>query len=298
MKLLQLMKSPAVDRRRGMTLLELMVSMALLTVIILGLYSMFNQTQQALLRGAEEVDVQETARSSFAVLVNELDQARVSHLVDATNFAFAPNTNAPTYLRQALIDGSVRTQQLQDLFFLTREGSQWKGVGYFVRATADPRQAMIPRPADANLWNVGVGSLYRFEMTTNHLRTDAYFLQTNFFNFLIDQLPYSNYRSYTNVQKVADGIVHLRAIGYTNQTLVSFGNVTNNIPNLFLTSTNHDNPTHVDIELGVMEPKTLGQARVIPGTFAVSNYLFRASANVLMLRARVPVRIDPATSLR
>ena len=300
MKLLTLMKAdPAARGRQGMTLLELMVSMALLTIIVLGLYSMFDQTQKALIRGSEEVDVQETARSAFRVIMEELDQARVAHEFDGTNFAFAPNTNAPRYLRQVLIDGSTNFHGLQDFFFLTREGPRTKLIGYFVRAASDPRQGMIPRPADSNLWTVGVGSLYRFEMSTNYLHVGNRFLQTNFQNHLIDYNPHPFYRqlTMTNVQKVADGIVHMRIVGYTNGTLVSFGDPTNNVANAFMAETNHRNPSHVAIAMGVLEPKTLAQARLIPGTFAVSNYLYRSAQNVLMLRARVPLRIAPDTRL-
>lgn len=300
MKLLALINAASGARRRqGMTLLELMVSMTLLTVIVLGLYSMFDQTQKALIRGSEEVDVQETARSAFRVMLEELDQARVAHEFDGTNFAIAPNTNAPRYLRQVLIDGSTNFHGLQDFFFLTREGPRTKVVGYFVRAASDPRRGMIPRPADSNLWTAGVGSLYRFELATNYLHVGNRHLQTNFQNFLIDYAPHPFYRQplMTNVQKVADGVVNLRIIGYTNGTLVSFGDPTNNRANAFVAETNHRNPSHVAIQMGVLEPKTLAQARLIPGTFAVSNYLYRASPNVLMLRARVPLRIDPDTRL-
>lgn len=295
-----------------MTLIELMISMTLLTVIILGLYSMFNQTQRAMIRGAEQVDIQETARTAFRVILEELDQATATYKPGATNFYFGPNTNAPVFLKQGLIGNQERAHFLQDFFFLTRDGNQWNIVGYFVRANATVAPSLNPntepvfpdaaraRPGDANLWTAGVGSLYRYEQSVNYLLADHLHLQTNFANFLVDDLVHSFRRnsSVTNIQKVAEGIVHMRLRGYTNHTLVAFGEVTNNVANIFMSEMNRSIPSHIELEIGVLEPSTLQQARLVPSTFAVSNYLYRASPNVLMLRARVPLRINSNTRLQ
>jgi prepilin-type N-terminal cleavage/methylation domain-containing protein len=326
MKLLTLMTRQSANRcRRGMTLLELMVSMSILTVIILGLYSMFEQTQKALLRGAEEVDVQEIGRSAFRVILSQVDEVAAAGVyyaansqVFSTNFYVAANTNAPfyaarpwyyfpngrpkdkRYLQQDLIGGETRQHQLQDFFFLTREGLDWKCTGYFVRATAEPttNQLMVPRPADAILWQQGVGSLYRFEMKTNYLRMDNEFLQTHIANFFVIPITgsYPKDFPFENVVRVADGIIHLRVGCYTNGVLVPFVDTFNNItlrdndPADFVTLTNGQSPSHITIEMGVLEPKTLGLARAIPGGVGASNILRRAAGNVLMFRARVPVR--------
>ena len=301
-----------------MTLIELMISMALLTVIILGLYSMFDQTQKAMIRGSEEVDIQETARSAYRVILEELDQATATYTPGATNFYFGPNTNVPSYLDLALIGNNVRTNFLQDFFFLTRDGNQMKLIGYFVRANATVAPSQLPntqpvfpdvlraRPADANLWTNGVGSLYRYEQSVNYLLAGDRHLQTNFANFLVDDLFHSFHRNsrVPNVQKVADGIVHFSLRGYTNGTLVAFVDPANNfhlrdnIPKIFMTETNRNIPSHIELELGVLEPGTLQQARLIPSAFAVRNYLHRSSGNVLLLRARVPLRIGSNTRVR
>ena len=336
MKLLTLMTRQSANRcRRGMTLLELMVSMAILTVIILGLYSMFEQTQKALLRGGEEIDVQETGRSAFRVILSQVDEVAAAgvyyatnysqppierYRVFSTNFYVAANTNAPfyaarpwyyfpngrpkdkRYLQQDLIGGETQQHQLQDFFFLTREGLDWKCTGYFVRATAEPSRGMVPRPADAILWQQGVGSLYRFEMKMNYLRMDNEFLQTNIANFFVNPTTGSTVddpsasRDFSSVQRVADGIMHMRVGCYTNGALVPFVDTFNNItlrdndPADFVTLTNGQSPSHITIEMGVLEPKTLGLARAIPGGVGASNILRRAAGNVLMFRQRVPVR--------
>lgn len=331
MKLLTLIKRRSANRsRQGMTLLELMVSMALLTVIILGLYSMFEQTQKALLRGGEEVDVQETARSAFRVMLSQVDEVAAAGVFYATNFNVSPaqpyqgfstnflvrqNTNRldpanPDYLIQGLVGtdpvtGLVpneRRHELQDFFFLTREGRDWKCTGYFVRATAEPKDLLVPRPGDSALWQQGVGSLYRFELKTNYLRMNDLFLQTNVANFFVNPTTGSTVddpsasRVFSTVHRVADGIVHLRVITHTNGAMVPLiGGVNNltpadNVPSHSVTLTNQQTPSHIEIELGVLEPKTLGLARSIPAGVGASNLLYRSAGNVLMFRARVPVR--------
>ena len=305
MKLLTLMKRPQTGRRRqGMTLLELMVSMSLLTVIILGLYSMFDRTQRALIRGGDEVDVQETGRSAFRVILSHVDRANSPDILGFTNLIIKPNTNWNNMLNlqqtltQQLVDGSIRIHQLQDFFFLTREGSDWNGRGYFVREAANPHDGPYPIPnrGDSNLWVNGVGSLYRFELTTNHLLTDELFFQTNIAN--VFQKPSSMSlvndptasRSYTNIYRIADGIVHLRVVGYTNGSLVSFGPLADNIPATSVALTNGQRPSHLEIELGVLEPKVLEEMRAMPNATIVRDKLFEKAANVLMFRARIPLR--------
>lgn len=318
MKLLTLMKrSSANRRRRGMTLLELMVSMALLTVIILGLYSMFDQTQKALLRGGEEVDVQETARSAFRVMLSQVDEVAAAGVFYRTNFNLIPpqryqgfstnflvrlNTNAPRFLTQGLVGNTNRTHELHDFFFLTRDKRDWKCTGYFVGPTAEPKDSLVPRPADSALWQQGVGSLYRFELKTNYLRMNDLFLQTNIANFFVKPTTGSTVddpsasRVFSTINRVADGIVHLRVITHTNGTLVPrVGGINgltlaDNIPADSVTLTNEQTPSHIEIELGVLEPKTLGLARSIPAGVGASNLLYRSAGNVLMFRARVPVR--------
>lgn len=318
MKLLTLIKrSSANRRRRGMTLLELMVSMALLTVIILGLYSMFEQTQKALLRGGEEVDVQETARSAFRVILSQVDEVAAAGVFYGTNFNLIPpqryqgfstnflvrlNTNAPQFLSQGLVGNTNRTHQLHDFFFLTRDERDWKCTGYFVGPTAEPKDFLVPRPADAAIWQQGVGSLYRFELKTNYLRMDDLYLQTNAANFFVKPTSGSTVddpsasRNFFTVHRVADGIVHLKVITHTNGVLVPLiGGINgltlaDNIPSDSVTLTNEQAPSHIEIELGVLEPKTLALVRSLPAGVGSSNLLYRSAGNVLMFRARVAVR--------
>src|SRR5262245_6044945 len=56
------------------SLIEIMVVMGLLTVIILGLMMMFNQTKKAFTAGMTQVDVLENGRTVTEMIARELSQ--------------------------------------------------------------------------------------------------------------------------------------------------------------------------------------------------------------------------------
>ena len=74
------------QRRAGLTLLEILVSVALLVVIVLGLTAMFNQTQRAFRSGLVNVDVMEGGRSAVELIGREMEQIEPSLLSVGTNF--------------------------------------------------------------------------------------------------------------------------------------------------------------------------------------------------------------------
>src|SRR5262249_29884782 len=143
--------------------------MGLLTIIILGLMAMFNQTQRAFRLGMTQTDVLESGRIVTDMVGRELEQMTPSDLSGANpnggNFYAAiinslpppgPFATPATYFPflQPLPGGNyVRTNVLEDVFFLTRENQAWTAVGYFVRTN----------PVFAGGWEP-VGTLYRFEM--------------------------------------------------------------------------------------------------------------------------------------
>lgn len=61
--------------KNAFSLVELLVAVALMTVIIVGLYSMFNETQRALRTNVSQVDVLESGRSAIELIVQDIQQA-------------------------------------------------------------------------------------------------------------------------------------------------------------------------------------------------------------------------------
>ena len=159
--------------RRAFSLLELLVAVGLLSVIVLALYSMFDQTQKALHKNIAQVDVMESGRLAIDLIVRDLERAQSPRLspntaTHGTNINFAirkgpfykgGDTNyAGAFNRDefppGMTDALHRDYPLNEAFFLTPlTGNRWSAVGYFVG-----------NPQDATLSpNESLGTLYRYQ---------------------------------------------------------------------------------------------------------------------------------------
>ena len=304
------------------SLIEIMVTVALLTFIVLGLLLMFNQTQRAFRTGMTQTDVLESGRATMDLLSRELEGMSPSEEPDyldggiwrrATNFFVEPSTtffktvspgafswtvpfvqdlpgnNTPRYL--------PRTNLVQRFYFLSKLNQDWIGTGYEVV------------PDDANEC---VGTLYRYT-ATNYPR--GYLLPLSA-NFLRTPL--------TSRSRIADGIVHLRLRAFAqNGYLITtnFFNPTNasyplraigpytNIPNAVVYSStayggsladvrqascyfmSNALPAYVELELGMLEPQILQKYRSMIGVpQAARLYLSNHVAEVHLFRQRIPIR--------
>ncbi len=266
-------------RQRAFTLIEIMVVTVLLAVIIIGLVSMFAQTQKAFRASMTQVDVLESGRAVTELLTRDLEQITPSYRINAVNF-YAQIPNVPP-LVQPITGNPVsagRTNVMEEIFFVARENQTWKGFGYRVSDPVD-----------------GMGSLYRF--ATNY-------------GFGAD--PAGIFRAYNNtslsgMSRIVDGVVHfkVRAFDTANGWQTSYSSIPFNarvessaqVPSevgLYYYS-NNIVPAFVEIELGVLEERARDRALAIPAGFARSNYLAQQAGSVHLFRIRVPVRnVDPA----
>ncbi len=64
--------------KRAFTLLEMLVTVSVMTMIIYVLYALFDTTQSALRKNAAQVDVNEGGRAVMEMIVRELSQMEVS----------------------------------------------------------------------------------------------------------------------------------------------------------------------------------------------------------------------------
>ena len=151
----------------GLSLIEILVTVALLVVIILGLTAMFNQTRKAFTVGLGNVDYQDAGRTAMDLITRELEQMSPSgystypftvppagNYANAINFyvdvspAFAqaaPNTQPN--VAWAMNAGDSTNFSMERLFFVTRYNQQWSVIGY----------RLIESDAAK-----GVGTLYRY----------------------------------------------------------------------------------------------------------------------------------------
>jgi prepilin-type N-terminal cleavage/methylation domain-containing protein len=282
---------------RAFSLIEILVVIALMSVIILGLLAMFNQTQRAFRTGMTQVDVLEAGRAATEMIARELSQITpANYSRDAVTFSAGiysylppfqpvapllqplPGTKNPPDLRMNLLEG---------MFFLMQENQtgqpRWSGIGYWV---GNPATGASPTE--------GWGTLYRFQANTM------------FGAFPFPSLLYSNYYrldARKNLSsRIIDGVVHFKVRAYdTNGVLITkslkantavYTNVVGEVE--FCRFTNSAVPAFVEFELGVLEERALARVKSIPDATTRSNYLAQQAGRVHLFRMRVPVRnVDP-----
>jgi hypothetical protein len=284
------------------SLIEIMVTIALLSIIVLGLLSMFNQTQRAFRSSMTQTDVLESGRIVMEMLGREIEQMTPSHKPFTTNFfaEIQSSFSEPLYLGMPgttlpsdATKQDRRTNWVQRVFFLIQTNQDWVGIGYQV----------IPDYA-----NGGVGTLYRYSATAN-----KYNMQLIGSNFLYALTP--------AMSRMADGVIHFKVQAYATNgypiTPLGFRLTTNpadipaNVRNTarYWDSTNPDQmnmyfmsnavPAYVEVELAVMEPRVYEKYRAIgaggvPPVGAIKdaqrNYLSNHIGQVHVFRQRIPVR--------
>jgi prepilin-type N-terminal cleavage/methylation domain-containing protein len=281
--------------RSGLTLLEMMVAITLLAAIMIGLLAMFNQTQKALHIANTQTDLFENGRGALQMITSDL--AGMTEFKDTNVLnSFA---NAPLSPIGALPLPSTPYPvpvYFSEAFWLTRANDDWTGIGYFV--AEDPA---LP----ASRLNAGVGSLYRYEITTN--RQDDVPLFANDFT--------SNTNRY---HRVSDGIVHfsMEAVYPTNTgpadlPAVGFVRMADFRFPIFVEEGLSTDPTikelvaiplpaFVDVELGVLEASALKQFKSLNtlDTNAAQRFLTNHVTKIHFFRERVPIRnfINPYRS--
>jgi type II secretory pathway pseudopilin PulG len=308
---------------RAFSLIEIMVTVGLLSFIILGLLAMFNQTQRAFKSSITQTDVLEAGRATMDMLGRELEQMSPSEAPDylfgnvrtrATNFfveftpGFWPFSAGLTPLSQELPGSGIsRTNVVQRFFFLSKLNQDLMGIGYEVI------------PDDASGF---VGSLYRFAGTnfrSGPVNLSAEFLKAASVSLqnAARGLPVTNVNGMA-VNRISDGVVHLRArafarngfmLTWTNSILYSnvfalttrgpFTNVQNTAVYGVASADpiqgecyfmSNALPAYVEVELGILEPQVLRRYRSIESPAAQLAYLTNHAAQVHLFRQRIPVR--------
>jgi len=293
----------------GFSLIELMVTVALLTLIVLGLLAMFTQTKRAFTSTMTLTDVLESGRAVMEMLARDLEQMTPSQAPTlnngtyfSTNFFAEIDPNFKKPLIQGL-PGSPdhRVNVIQKFFFLTEANQVWTGTGY---------QVIMDDPATEGK----VGTLFRASSTSSS-RLGAALMSGYFRNSFGPNL------ALTNLNRIADGIVHLRlrafatngfpvtltpqASGPQFQLLPGANPPLAGVRNTFaywdintgLTDqldcyfVSNAVPAYVELELGILEPRVLERYRsMIGNSQAQVDYLSNHVAQVHIFRQRIPIR--------
>jgi prepilin-type N-terminal cleavage/methylation domain-containing protein len=292
---------------RGFSLIEILVVIGLLSVIILGLLTMFNQTQRAFRTGMTQVDVLAAGRAATEMIARELSQMTpASYSSNAVNF-YAKVQEFPPLLQPlpgTASPSELRTNLLSEMFFLMQENQtgepHWSGIGYWV---GDPATGGNPTG--------GWGTLYRFQANT------AFGVSPS------PSLLYSNYYYQPNTRtnlssRIIDGVVHFKVRAFTTngtwitpvspdvgikmRTRMQYSQfvpaevdyVTGPRRRGLFTFTDNAVPAFVELELGILEERALARVKSIPDAATRTKYLEDQAGRVQIFRMRIPVRnVDP-----
>jgi prepilin-type N-terminal cleavage/methylation domain-containing protein len=304
---------------RAFTLVEILVVLALLSLIVFALMAVFSGTQRAFRASLTQTDTLEGGRAVMDLIASDLESMTASGgFSNAVIVKSAGNKNnlnvncpvnfscnlklfplyPPSPLSQPLLGSpsSVqRTNILEDVFILSKGNvngvSSWIGTGYSVTT---------------NLANGTLYPLYRFYMTTNAASGSVgqFALYTNFVAF-----QYTNSARWSHLM---DGVVNLTLRPYdTNGVWMTNGYYAYNsgvpvipVRNVFFigsglgeTSCNFFSntlPVSVGIVLGTIEDRVLQHAEGLGG-INQSNYLANSAGQVHLFTRRVWIRnLDPA----
>jgi hypothetical protein len=309
-------------------LIEIMVTIALLSFIVLGLLAMFNQTQKAFRSSMTQVDVLEAGRAVTDVIARDVEQMVASEMPDqfgtngfgCTNF-FAELTPMMT---QGVLQGlpgtstpsggqDCRTNVFHDVFFMAKQNLDYLGIGYHVQPDSGS--------------NV-VGTLYRFMQArpkSSYLGASAPGLSLEFRQATNPPVGAPPGSAPAKMSRIADGVVHFTVRAFdtngfpftyigtspqfgmfrTNGYVQSFGfgsgyatmrnsRVTvpySNLPdryNYYFFS--NAVPAYLELEVGFLEPHILDRLKSVGNAQAQYQYLSNHVANVHLFRRRIPIR--------
>ena len=293
------------------SLIEMMITVALLSFIVVGLTAMFVQTQRAFRGGMAQSDVLDAGRATADLLTRELEQASPAGLGDVVNF-FA-QTNC--FSAQSL-PGSAqsRTNLVSQLFFLTRNNQTWTGNGYVVAVPSN------------SLNMVNVGTLYHYQASAPI--SDRFAISNLCHNFQVNAYNAIYGSISANLHRVADGVLHLRLQTYScttnyytiNGTLITPNNGNGFYNTNFLpTTTNQQNtiyaqyfnlygqsysaftsnalPAYVNLDLAVLEHEAWEKFSSLPVGAAQQQYLAReqTAGRIHVFRRHIALpNVDPA----
>lgn len=144
---------PSARPRAAFTVIELLLGVAIMTLIVFGLYAVFDQTQKALRGSVQQVDIFEGARAAVDLLREDLEQAAVGGQPHRANLYSGIMSNLPPVPVTDLGGDPLMTLSAGELYLLHRAGNGWRGVGWWL-------------DFDTNtLDSVRVGTLMRYTST-------------------------------------------------------------------------------------------------------------------------------------
>jgi prepilin-type N-terminal cleavage/methylation domain-containing protein len=256
--------------RRAFSLIEMLVASALLVVIMLGLVAMFFQTERAFRLGVVQSDTMEGGRATIELVARDLQELSSANQTNVVHFYVDRGWNGVT---NELAPGEWRLNVLQPFYLLRRANLQWRGLRYdFSTNGLSPGLVTLHRLDTLSLLPADQARL------TNAWEVNAY-------------LASHSARDYPAAYgTIVDGVVNLTLKAYDN-----VGNPVTNFPyrlyspDAFYEFRGTNMPAAVEVELGILDPKTLERARGLTPANQ-GRFLSQHAGSVHLFRQRIPIR--------
>ena len=309
----------------GFSLIEIMIAVSIMTLILFGLYSIFSETQRAMVSNANQVDVLDKGRGPIESMARDIRPALAPNVPGSEphfQINLYTNTVAPSRIRplfQDLPDGTRRTNVLHDLFFMVRDADgNWEGRGYMVHQ--DPQLAPV-----GLVW----GTLHRIRIRYPKRRLDAWGLQQiRRIHGELRKRPLSDWSGQMRMTWVRDddesleltvatsalieGVVHFRCLPLDSGGRPMRYFVTNALqerfnprylPGAFLFRDDAEDelletraeffgqalPAALDVEIGFLDPAALGRIRSLENHQLAHDHLEKNPGAVNLFRRLVPI---------
>jgi hypothetical protein len=268
------------------TVVELMVAISVMTLIVLVLYGLFDQTQRAMRGNVSQVDVLEGGRAAMEMIAVDFEQMRASNVRSATNLFV--QMVLPQTIQALPGSNERRLSELQECFFLTKPSGYWEQLGYVVLPY---RNLGVSQP---------LGTLYRIALS-NHVSQFA----SNSLSGLYLTNRSTLFRWGTNAlfQRVTDGVVHfrVRVLDGSGIRYSLTNGVSTNIwmnpdplavvePELQYAFLEGAVPAAVEVELGILDPQVVGRLKSMPNPTMAGEYLSKQSGRLHLFHQRIPIR--------
>lgn len=280
--------SSVLQQRSALTILEMLVSTAMLSFIVLGLTAVFIQTQRAFKTGIKSTTVTDAGRTILDMISSDLSQMSDAQNTNVTNLYWSWSSNNIQYTTGT--SGQLenfRTNQLDAIYVLEHTNTMWIGVGYAV-------QDVIP----------GVGTLYRYQ--TNY---DTPFITNGLFWPFLTSVQQQSFTNGAYWHRVADGVIDLKLRTfdqngnepYIESSYYPEGDYAADaqmsyplhlFPYLYPFVSN-TLPNAVDVEIGILEPEALARAQSIAGAPAALNNFMETNSLTMteIFRRRISIPV-------
>ncbi len=134
--------------RRAFTLVELLVSMVVLSIIIAAIAGLSNSTAQIWSSGERTVENNQTGRAVLEIIARELSQAVMS-----SRLPFVQNPTLPASANQRTSNGIVSDTIFWVAPLTSTSGGDLCEVGYYLTDTFELKRFFVP-PSEANNYKV------------------------------------------------------------------------------------------------------------------------------------------------